>query len=139
MTGQIKNARDLIQDKLEIYGQIQAILENVLANKQGSQWGVDQLKTVKDCFSILEEMDVKAEKTRINSDKFVKDMALVALINELKKKMLSVKHLLSMLQIRLEGGKQIISSRLGKVSKGKRIKGYKNSGKLFSESKTCFC
>jgi len=139
MTGEAEHARDLLEDRLEIYGQIQAILKDVLANKQGSQWGVDQLKAVKDRFSILEGMDAKEGKIRIYRDKFVRDKALTELIDELKRTMLSVRHLLSMLQIRLEGGKQIISSRLTKVLEGKRIKGYKNRGKLFSESNTFIC
>ncbi len=139
MTGEIENVKNLFKDRLELYQQIHAILENILANKQGTQWGVDKLKAVKDRFSILKEMDIKEEKICIAKNEFEKDEAITALANELKIKMLGVKHLLSLLHIRLEGGKQMISLRLRNISKGKRIKGYKNSEKIFSESNTCIC
>jgi len=136
MTGENKYARKLLQDRLEIYGQLQAILENVLANKQGSQWGQEQIGAMKDRFSMLKEIDELEEKIRIINSSLMPDRKLM---DELRRKMLRVKHLMLMLQIRLEGGKQIISSKLGKVLKGKSIKGYKKSEKVFSESRTCIC
>jgi len=139
MTGEFKYARNLLARRLEIYRQLQGILENVMANKQNSQWGVDQLAAVKDRFSILVKMDVEEAKIQINKNEFVKDEAVIALISELKRIMLNVKRLLSMIQIRLEGGKQMISFKLRKISEGKRIKGYKNNRILFSETHTRFC
>jgi hypothetical protein len=136
MTGKIKNARDLFLVKLEIYGQIQSLLENMLENRQGSQWGLEQLTAVEERFSVLKKIDKLEETIRTNSNGIMPDRKL---INDLKVKMLRIKQLMSMLQIRLEGGKQIISYKLGKVLEGKRIIGYKNSGKIFSESNTCIC
>ncbi|MCP4581754.1 MAG: hypothetical protein GY839_09050 [candidate division Zixibacteria bacterium] len=139
MTGQINNIEELMRARLREYQELQSILENAIGNKQGTIWGLDQIGEISSRFADLRKLDELQEKIGLNQDVLIQDKNLILLIRDLKNRMCVVKQLLITFQIKLEGAKQIMSSKMKNVVKGMEIKGYKTSTEFDSGSNICIC
>ena len=127
----------LLQGKIEICRDLEALLNEILEHKRGSVWGEEQVSKLNVYFSRLHKLDRLAGHISVPGIPDAQEAQLPVLVRDLERRMSRLKRLIGQFQARLTGGRQAISARLKDLLAGRGIKGYQrktgkalNSGEL---------
>ncbi len=127
----------VLKDKLDICFKLRLTLKDIINNRRGSVWAIEQVNDISryiDSIKRLDESLIGIERCNFNLS--LKTKILSYLVN-IEKTMLEIKHLLYLFQTRLTGGKELVSKEIKNILNGMEIKSYLHYSRVVPSTEVC--
>lgn len=125
MVSQHDNILALFRHKLKFLRELEILLRNSLRENRDNSWGAESVKKFSVYFEELRKLDDLNPWSGIDEQVLANSSDLAGIANDMAGTMKNIKDHLTLFQLRLEGGKQILADKLREVGKAKVIKGYR--------------
>jgi hypothetical protein len=110
---------------LAIGTELVEFLVNLQRQSRDNEWAAGQVKVIDQYLNRLRGLDSRLAALKPAKAEIAGDGELAKLTDDLKMKIIRAKDLITMFQIRLKGGRELIKKKLKIAAKGKGIRGYK--------------
>lgn len=126
-----------LKDKLDVCFKLRSTLKNIINNRQGSIWAIEQINEISSYIDSLMRLDESLMGVERGDFNLIHKTRILSYLSDIKKTILEIKHLLYIFQVRLTGGKELISDQIKNILKGMKIKGYLHYSKANPSAEVC--